>query len=156
MNTLRGTGQINIGGGLRPFHVGTNQTAIFTELLGIDLQDYNVLLTDIIGNAARAAQAKASGEPFTPVGRKEMTGAEHRAFLYASLVAGAQSNGLSVDFSPEMVGNWMDEAEAEEASKPFLMQVKLMADRLARTSGNVPAPPLTVRRGGKSKPKKKK
>lgn len=147
---------MTIGGGLRPFHVGTNQTAIFCELRGegYDLQDYNDLLVSIVGNTARANEASKTGEAYIAQGRKEMTPAEHRDFIFSALVAGAQRERQPVDFTKEDVGDWLDEADAIEAAKPLLMQIQLMADRMTR-QGNAPAPQLTASRGGAAKPKKK-
>lgn len=158
MNTLRGTGQLEMGGALRPFHVGTNQTAIFCELQKIDLQDYNDLLVSIVRNQALKARAQEAGEPFTPEGRKEMTPSEHRDFLYSALAAGAQNERLAVDFTSNDVGNWLDEADQKEATKPVLMQIQLMADRLQRgqPGGNVVAQPEKPKRASKPKAKSRK
>ena len=156
MNTLRGAGRITIGGGLRPFHVGTNQTAIFCQLQGLDYDDYNRLLLEVVGNASLKQQAKTKGEAFVAKGRKELTAAEHRDFLFSSLVAGAENEGQPIDFTPRDVGNWLDEADANEAARPFLMQVKLMAERLQRLQpGNLPALPPT-KKGKQGRPKKTK
>lgn len=148
---------MTIGGALRPFHVGTNQTAIFCELRGegYDLQDYNSLLVAIVGNQVLASEAEKKGEKHVVQGRKEMTPAEHRDFIYSALVAGAQRERQPVDFTKEDVGDWMDEADAQEATKPLTMQIQLMADRMTR-QGNAPAPQLTASKGGASKPKAKK
>lgn len=160
MNTLIGDGRLEIGGQLRPYYIGTYQTAIFCELQaeGFDLQDYNQLLLEVALNQHNQSKAAREGVAYAPSGRKALTAAENRDFLYSALVAGAKRERLPVDFDADQVGFWIDEAAAEEAAKPFATHYRLLFQRLERQQGqpgNVPAPPLTSARGGKKSPAKK-
>lgn len=148
---------MQMGGASRPYYIGTRQTAIFCELQGpeYDLQDYNTLLAQIFGNTFARQQATARGEAFVPTGRKELTPSEARDFCYSALAAGARKSGMEVDFDPDDVADWIDEAPAGEVLKPVLTHLALMGQRLERqkarpaTVGNGPAPTLKKSRGGR-------
>lgn len=160
MNTIIGDGTMQVGGALRPYYIGTRQTAIFCELQkeGYDLQDYNALLGQILGNQVAAQQAAATGAAFKPEGRKELTPSELRDFVYSALAAGTKREGHAVDFDADTVGDWIDEAQPEEIMKPLTTHIQLLAQRLHRQAGrpgNAPAPALVANRGGRS-PKKAK
>ena len=145
MNTIIGDGTMQIGGAERPYYIGTRQTAVFCELQGegYDLQDYNDLLGQVLGNQVAAAQAKEKGGKHKPVGRKELTAGEVRDFVYSALVAGAGRKQLPVDFTADDVADWIDEAEPEEVMKPIQRHIGLLAQRMERQAarpGNAPAP----------------
>jgi hypothetical protein len=161
MNTLIGEGTMQIGGAERPFYIGTRQTAIFCELQkgDFDLQDYNNLLGQVVGNSLNAAQAREGHEAYAPAGRKELKPGELRDFIYSALAAGAKRAGYSADFDPDTIADWIDEAESTEVVKPLTLHIRLLAQRLARQAerpGNVPAPALKATRGGKATAKKSK
>lgn len=148
MNTLRGFGQLALGGGLRPFHVGTNQTAIFCDVRKMDLADYNDMFASLLPSLGEDGAV-------LPPKRRYLSPGENRDFLYSSLAAGAQNERLPVDFTAEQVGNWLDsdEESAEEVAKPLLMHLTLMQQRIDRQLarlGNAPAPAA----GPAQKPKK--
>ena len=163
MNTIIGDGRLEMGGQLRPYYIGTRQTALFCELqgAGFDLQDYDRLLLEVGINQHLAAKAAAEGTAFTPTGRKALTPAENRDFLYSALFAGAKREDLPRDFTADDVADWIDAADLNEVMKPFVTQYGLLAQQLERIQnrpGNAPAPALTANRGGKtaSQPKPKK
>lgn len=148
---------MQIGGAERPYYIGTRQTAIFCELQGesYDLQDYNNLLGQVLGNQVAAAQAQEKNEKHIPVGRKELTAGEVRDFVYSALVAGAGRAELPVDFTPNNVADWIDEADAAEVMKPVVRHIGLLGQRLERQAsrpGNVPAPKTIAK--GAAKPRK--
>lgn len=149
MNTLRGYGQLTLGGQLRPFHVGTNQTAIFCDLRKMDLADYNDMFASLLPTLGEGGET-------IPAKRRMLSPAENRDFIYSALAAGAQNEQQLVDFTAEQVGNWLDgdEEDGAEAAKPLLMHIDLMRQRLdrhvARLSGNAPAP----QQAGRLKPKR--
>lgn len=152
MNTLRGYGQLVLGGITRPFHVGTNQTAIFCDLRKMDLMDYNDMFTSLMPTVAE------SGEVLPPK-RRYLSPAENRDFLYSSLAAGAQNERLPVDFTPEEVGNWLDapDEDSAEIAKPLQMHIRLMQQRLDQhlaRLGNVVAPKPGPAKKAKAKAKK--
>jgi hypothetical protein len=168
MNTIIGDGMMQIGGALRPFYIGTRQTALFCELQkeGFDLQDYNKLFMEVGLNQFYAKEKRDKGETYTPAGRKALTPTENSQFLYSALVAGAKREGRPVDFDVDTVSDWIDEAEASgdeqalaEAAKPLLTHYQLLTLRINRQAarpGNAPAPTLTAQRGGKTKPAPKR
>lgn len=166
MNTIIGDGQMQIGGALRPFYIGTRQTALFCEMQGegFDLQDYNKLFMEVGLNQFYGKEARDKGETYTATGRKALTPTENSQFLYSALVAGAKREGLLVDFDVDTVSDWIDEAEASgdeqalvEAAKPLATHYRLLTLRMERQAarpGNAPAPTLTAQRGGQTKAKK--
>jgi hypothetical protein len=168
MNTIIGDGMMNIGGALRPFYIGTRQTALFCELQkeGFDLQDYNKLFMEVGLNQFYKTEAVGKGEAYTPTGRKALTPTENSQFLYSALHAGAKREGLPIDFDVDTVSDWIDEAEASgdeqalnEAAKPLLTHYQLLTQRINRQAsrpGNAPAPTLTASRGGTKAASKKK
>ncbi len=150
MNTLRGYGQMTIGGQTRPFHVGTNQTAIFCDLRKMDLADYN----DMFGSLLPSVDESGA---LVPPKRRHLSPGENRDFLYSSLAAGAQNDRRPVDFTAEEVGNWLDDDSetGEEVAKPLAMHLELMQQRIERQLarlGNAPAP---LPAGPKAKAKRK-
>lgn len=168
MNTIIGSGEMQIGGALRPYYIGTRQTAIFCELQeeGFDLQDYQQLFLEVGLNQFYAKEAREKGQAYTPSGRKALTPTENSQFLYSALYAGAKREGLPVDFDVDKVADWIDEAEnsenpasLQEAAKPLATHYQLITQRMARQAtrpGNAPAPTPKASRGGKSKAKSKK
>ncbi|MBC6988933.1 hypothetical protein [Hymenobacter sp. BT491] len=145
MNTLRGTGTINLGGAVRPFHVGTNQTRIYCELHDLSLEQYNEQMgVDALQKGLKLGAAID--------------------FLYSALASGAQNNGLPIDFDPTTVGQWMDEAEEspeqlQEIGKPVAMYIELIKERANRylaQRGNAPAPMRVSKPAPAPKPKKAK
>lgn len=167
MNTIIGDGTMQIGGALRPYYIGTRQTAIFCELQGegFDLQDYQKLFLEVGINQFYAKEARGKGEAFTPTGRKALTPTENAQFLYSALYAGAKREGLPIDFDVDTVADWIDEAEQSadetavaEAAKPFTTHYGLITQRMARQAarpGNAQAPALTASRGGTKKSRKR-
>lgn len=94
MNAIKGESQIEIGGKVRSLKFGTNATALFCELHKIGLGGFATLF---------------SAENLTP--------AHYRDLIYCALVSGARKNKEAVDFSPEDVGDWIDDlTEAQLAS----------------------------------------
>jgi hypothetical protein len=161
MNTIIGSGEMLIGGALRPYYIGTRQTALFCELQkeGFDLQDYHQLFAEVGLNQYYAAKAKEAGQSYAPTGRKALTPTENAQFLYSALYAGAKREGVAVDFDVDNVADWIDEAEQsespeslQEAGKPLSTHYNLLAQRLERQAarpGNAPAPALVATRGAK-------
>lgn len=157
---------MRLGDKLRPYYIGTRQTAVFCELQGegFDLQDYQKLFMEVGVNQFYAAAAREKNEPFTPAGRKALTPTENSQFLYSALYAGAKREGLPIDFDVDTVSDWIDAAESsedpsalQEAGKPFATHYQLLTQRLNRQAarpGNAPAPALTASRGGSKKKKK--
>jgi len=101
MNTLRGITEIKIGGKLRPIKFGTNSTALLCELRGITLKDMGVMFSE------------------DRIKNNEITGGEIRDMIYSGLVSAARSKGIEVDFDQYMVGDWIDEMDANELVKAF-------------------------------------
>jgi len=168
MNTIIGDGTMQIGGALRPFYIGTRQTALFCEMQGegFDLQDYNKLFMEVGLNQFYGKEAREKGEAYTPTGRKALTPTENSQFIYSALVAGAKRENQPINFDVDTVSDWIDEAEAAgndellaEAAKPLATHYRLLTLRLERQAarpGNAPAPTLTASRGAtKTAPKKK-
>lgn len=104
-----GYGTMQIGGQERPFHVGLNQGGIFQQLHHRK------------GADGFAMSLKAYGELFSPqrLSRNELSGDDARDFIYSALASGYQVDGLTVDFTAQQVGFWLDDCDAEEAAKPF-------------------------------------
>jgi hypothetical protein len=129
-----GYGTMQIGGQERPFHVGTNQGDVFQRLRGISLKEY--------------------GELFSPQNLQELNlkGGDIADFVYSALIAGAEYDGLRVDFNHIHVRAWLDDADPQEGSKPIgemLNQAVERAKRAAERAGNGPAP-LKATKGGKN------
>lgn len=145
-----GYGTMHIGGQERPFHVGLNQGGIFQQLHHRKGED------------GHAMSLKAYGELFSPqrLSLNLLSADDARDFIYSALASGYQVDGLRVDYTPFQVGFWLDDAEADEAAKPFnemLTQLKKRIDQqLERVKNDeaptykLPAGPLKV---GKKAPK---
>lgn len=129
-----GYGLMQIGGQERPFHVGTNQGDIFCRLRNISIQQFGELFSD----------------PAT------LKGGDIADLVYSALVAGAEWDGLRVDFNHIHVRAWIDDADATEAAKPLTEMIEQTKQRLQRATervGNAPAP-LKTTKGGSKKTKK--
>lgn len=155
-----GYGTVQLGGQERPFHVGFNQAAYFCELRGgMPLSDYNGLFDSLLPHL-RADEAGGlaleNGKPvIAPPQRKDLSMLEHRDFLYSALKAGYENDGLRVDFTPNMVGNWIqsDATGGEEAGKPIAEQMRQIAARYDRALERVKNAQAPVK-GAKTKAKK--
>lgn len=141
MNKPSGYGLMQIGGQERPFHVGTHQGDIFCRLHNISLKEF--------------------GELFSPHNLKEqkIKGGDIADFVYAALVAGADWDGLRVEFNHIHVRSWFDEVkvDSQELTKPLvemLHQTVARAQHEAERAGNAVAP-LKATRGGKAAKTKK-
>lgn len=96
MQAYAGTTYIELGGQDRPLKFGTNQTAKFCELRGIDLNTYGSLLSS---------------------GLEDMS--VIRDLIFSALWAGAKSEKKPTDFDSFDVGDWMDEAGLEAVMSKF-------------------------------------
>ena len=95
---INGLGSMNIGGKMRPFHVnGLNHQEIFTQTLGIELDDYYPAIQRMAHNGALTNARTAV------------------AFLYAALVAGCKRTEIDVDFTYQQVLNWIEDADERDA-----------------------------------------
>ncbi|SNR92448.1 hypothetical protein [Hymenobacter mucosus] len=133
-----GYGLMQIGGQERPFHVGTHQSDIFCRLHNMSIKAYS--------------------EMFSPqnLQAQNLTAGDIADFVYSSLVAGAEWDGLRVELTPLHVRAWVDDAQTEETTKPIaemLKQVVARAERDAERAGNAQAPPA-AKRGSKAAKKK--
>lgn len=128
MNSTKpnGYGTLTLGESTYPFHVGLNQSEVYCDLRKVSLKEYN--------------------EAFAPqrLQEQKLSAGELRDFVYSSLVAGAQVDGLEVDFTNLDVGNWIDEElDATEVTKPLnemLNQLVRRATRQAERLKNAEAP----------------
>lgn len=138
MEKPSGYGLISIGGQERPFHVGTHQGDVFQRLRGVSLKEYGELFS------------------LSNLQAQNLQGGDIADFLYSALVAGAEWDGLRVEFTHIHVRAWSDDAPADEVARPLLEMLNqslLRAQREAERLGNGPAP-LKAQRGGK-KPRSK-
>lgn len=104
---IRGFGEMEIGGQLRPFHLGTFQARVFCERRAVELHEYQVAVAKLSGTGG-LADAVLLGD-----------------LLYSALMAGAKLNKLPVDFDADEVSFWMDAADAEEIKKLFTVAASL-------------------------------
>lgn len=88
MNPLRGETQVEMGGRLRTLKFGTNATALFCNMHKVGLGGFGTLF---------------SADNITP--------AHYRDLIYCALVSGQR--GKDVDFTPEDVGDWIDDMPQE-------------------------------------------
>lgn len=140
MSKPSGYGIIQIGGQERPFHVGTNQGDHFCRLRNISLMEY--------------------GELFSPqnLQDKKLKGGDIADFVYSALVAGAEWDGLRVEFNHIHVRSWFDspDADSNELTKPLtemFNQMKTRIEREVERAGNAVAPQKEMR-GSKATGKK--
>ena len=130
-----GYGQMQIGGQQRPFLVGFEQADIFCRLPArrnaesggpMTLADYNGLFN------------------ITALRENKLLPADAYDFIYSALASGAAEDDLYIDYTPRIVGQWLSEAEDEEASKPLLEMVAQTIRRferhLEREAKKAPAP----------------
>lgn len=90
---------VKIGGKERGVKFGTNATAKFCELQGIDLTGYSLLLMQIANGSIKMSDI--------------------RDLVYAGLWAYCKSNKEEVDFDLYDVGDWLDEIELDEMKKIY-------------------------------------
>ena len=127
------TTSVAIGDQDRPFEVGTNQAEIFCTL---------------------PHRRDEQGRPLTLQAyyglfetTERLLGGPLRDFLFSALRAGAERDGLRVDFTAADVGRWMDapETEADEIAKPLnamlaQLQAKANAEQERAKNGRAPLP----------------
>lgn len=134
-----GYGLMQFGGQERPFQVGPNQGIIFSEL------------QHRRGEDGRPMSLKAYGELFGLDSLREQRLAQKdlRDFIYSALAAGYEEDGLTVDFTPQKVGNWLGDpaTDPDEAGKPIGEMLNQMRKRVEafvdRASKNEQAPTPT-------------
>ena len=140
-----GYGSMQFGGQDRPFQVGTNQGDIFCRLphrRGDDGKPMSlVAFSELFGIHSLQAQS--------------LTGGDLRDFVFSALAAGYENDGLRVDFTPQNVGNWIDEPDtvAEEVTKPITAMLEQMvrrAEHAAQRAKNAPAPTPAKAKGPKA------
>ena len=91
---------MNIGKENRPVKFGINQSIIFCKLRGITISKMSDVIDNIVKN--------------------EVDGSEVRDFLYSALKDGARKEKQTFDFTPEDVGDWMEDVDLEELESFFL------------------------------------
>ena len=96
MNAFRGETSVEMGGKARVLKFGTNATALFCQLHSIGLGDF--------------------ASYFSP---ERMTPAHYRDLIYCALASGARKNKEALDFSPEDVGDWIDDLSEEQLAGIF-------------------------------------
>ena len=96
MNRIRGEGAVKIGGKDRVVKFGTNATALFCQMHKIGLGQFGTLFAP---------------ENLSPV--------HYRDLIYCALVSGSRKMNEQVDFTPETVGDWIDELSEEELMAIF-------------------------------------
>ena len=111
MNKLRGYTEVVIGGKKRPVKFGTNQTILFNQHRGITLKEYaGIFKKDRLKNM-------------------EFDGSEIRDLAWSGLKGGALYENQEFDFTPEDVGNWIDDAKQGIVAEIFTaMMSRLKAD----------------------------
>ena len=92
---MKGTTIISIGGEDRPVKFGTNQTAVYCDLRGKSLAEYQKELTNL-----------------TDVG-------VIRDLIYSALFAGCKAEKKDVNFDNFDVGEWIDEMQPGDLAKVF-------------------------------------
>jgi hypothetical protein len=90
-----GTTIIKIGGMDRPVKFGTNQTAIYCDLRGKTLAEYQHELTDLSNVGVI------------------------RDLIYSALFAGCKADKIDIDFDNFDVGEWIDELKPDDMAKIF-------------------------------------
>lgn len=113
-----GYGTAFLGAAERGFHVGYNQGGIFCRL------------PHRLDNEGHPLSLKAYGELFSLDNIKNLALSvdDVRDFVYSALASGCQLDKLPLDFTPEDVGFWLDEAPEEEPAKIF----KAMGEQTVR------------------------
>jgi len=119
LNSFRGFKEFEIGGAVRPFHIGTNQTRIWCEAKAARLY-----------KRARTEEAREKySDPLEPSDytdtflfmdtdpkknekfKKAFSGENWQLLVYSCLVAGHELQRMVVDFEPVHVAAWLDEPE---------------------------------------------
>jgi hypothetical protein len=111
MNPLRGETSVEMGGRLRALKFGTNATALFCSMHKVSLAGFGELFS--AGN---------------------ITPAHYRDLIYCALVSGQR--GTPVDFTPEDVGDWIDDMSQESLEGVFAV----VGESSARSDGGKPTP----------------
>lgn len=110
MFKFQGETEIEIGGRKRPTRICMNQIGEFTAMYGGPFHVFEAFLKHVLGQTVNLLQM--------------------RDFLYTALKWGAKKNRLPVDFTNEMVGDWIEEMEQSEFDK-FMISLK---DCLAKSA----------------------
>lgn len=135
-----GYGLMDVGNGLRPYHVGFNQSEIFAAL------------PHRRGEDGLPLSVKGYGELFSParLQANQLSAADVRDFVYSALASGAAVDNLPADFSHTEVGYWVDDADVEEVMKPLremVAQITKRIERAAERAKNALAPTSTEATG---------
>ena len=91
----KGQVEIEIGGRKRLLKFGTNMTAIFSELRGLELKDTLLKIGD----------------------RDHWTISDLRDVIYSALAAGCHTSKTEKDFDTFDVGDWLDELNQDQYKK---------------------------------------
>jgi len=97
MNNLKGTFEFELGGKIRTFKTGTNQTAIFESITGLSLNEY----VQVFQNPEKYKMQYI------------------RDLIYSCLEAGVRYTKEPLTFSTFDVGDWIDEAPENAISDIF-------------------------------------
>lgn len=91
---------MNIGGENRPVKFGINQSILFCQLRGITINMMDATIQRIVKN--------------------EVDGSEIRDLLYSALKDGARKEKKPFEFTPEDVGDWMEDVNQDELQEFFV------------------------------------
>ena len=94
---MANTKTINIGGEDRPIKFGINQSILYCELRDISITEMSKDMEKFINGS----------------------GAELRDFMWSALKDGARKEKIDFDYTPEDIGDWMEDMSEEEMEKFF-------------------------------------
>lgn len=119
---IRGFGEMEIGGAVRPFHLGTYQARVFCERRNVELAAYQQAVSALTGSAGLQDQVLLCD------------------LLYSALTAGAKLTKQPIEFDADDVTFWVDAADLREVGKLFSVAAAL-ADT-GPAPGKAPGPQL--------------